>query len=141
MVYGGGWMGDFVGSDRALAPAFGVQLALYAGPLGFVLLALIARRRADVDPEVVSRHRVLERERKRIASAGGTRKEALAEIADALRCMLREAQAARSDALDAFLAECEAVVYAPGVGDTLPLSEETLQAALALADELRKGQA
>jgi hypothetical protein len=130
-----------VGGDRSLAPAWGVQLALYVGPLGFVVLALIARRRADVDPAIVGRRRALQRERDRISSASGTRKEALAEIADALRCMLRETRAARSDALDAFLAECEAVVYAPGAGDAAPLSDETRQSALTLADELREGQA
>jgi len=87
---------------------------LYVGPLALVGLALLERRRAAQDPVLLRRRKLLQAEHGRIlAAVKQADRDAAAEISRALRKMLAEAPHARSAALDAFLAECDAVSYAP----------------------------
>ena len=87
---------------------------LYGIPLILVLVAWLERRRASIDPEVLRRRKALKTEHRRILAAlkQGDR-TAAAEISGALRKMLAEAPEARSPEIDDFLAECDAVTYAP----------------------------
>jgi hypothetical protein len=87
---------------------------LYTGASLLLLAALWDRRRRDVDPRVVRRRRLLDRERRRVRSAAGLpADEAVRELAGALRRMLAEVPHARSAELDALLGECDARTYAP----------------------------
>jgi hypothetical protein len=87
---------------------------LHAFGLLIVLLALWERRRASVDPALVRRRKLLQEERKKIllATSRGDL-EAITEVAGCLRRMLTEVPSARNSELDAFLAECDAITYAP----------------------------
>ena len=73
------------------------------------------RKRRAVDPAVVRLRKSLESQRKRIFAATAlSGREQAREFSDALRQMLAEVADARSPALESFLGECDALVYAPG---------------------------
>ncbi|MEE8143350.1 MAG: BatD family protein [Planctomycetota bacterium] len=114
-----------------------IRLSLYLGPLLLLALAIMSRRRADVDPALLRRRKVLKREQNRIQeSAGRVQAEAVREIAAALRSMLREVPQARSSKLESFLGECEAVLYAPEGGTVQPLDLGFHERAVSFAKEL-----
>jgi hypothetical protein len=73
-----------------------------------------------VDPALIRRRKALRAEHRRIRAAvkQGDR-AAAAEVSSALRKMLAEVPQARSTALDAFLAECDAVTYSPALEATV----------------------
>jgi hypothetical protein len=115
-------------------------IALYVGSLSLVALAIGLRRRADVDPELVARRKALRRERGRIAAATKLpRSRAVETIAEALRAMVRLSTSARPEQLDEFVAECDAVIFAPERGEAEPLDPVFRQRALELADALLDG--
>ena len=96
--------------------------ALYAGSLVLVALAVVDRRRRDVDPEETRRARVVSEQRTRLREARRRAPgAAVAEAAQALRRLLREAPGASDPTLDALLGECDARSYAPpGREEPLP---------------------
>ncbi|MCP4003628.1 MAG: protein BatD [bacterium] len=113
------------------------QTALYLGSFVLVGLAFVGRRRRDADPELVRRARVLRESLQAIRSAsGGARSTATATIAESLRAMRRASNGVPSAELEAFLAECEAVIYAPDGGGDAALDDSFHTRALELAREL-----
>jgi hypothetical protein len=123
---------------RGRREAFGgpwVPVGLYVGASLLVLAALLDRRRRDVDPALAQRRGVLERELQRLRDAAHLpADEAVAEVARALRRMLAEVPAARSDEIEAFLVACDARSYAPAAQRQSAAPDEGFDArALALA--------
>ena len=113
---------------RWLAPS------LYAGSLLLVVAAWVDRRRRQVDPEEVRKARVLADARAAVRGAGQLpAAEGARAIAQALRQVLREHPETSRTELDAVLAACEALEYAPeGAAGAL---DESLEArALACLD-------
>jgi hypothetical protein len=95
------------------------------------------RRRADRKPADVARSKLMREARSRIAATPGRpRSEATRSIADALRSMLKASGAPCPRALDDFLAECDAISFAPGDAGDARLSDEFHKRALALAGTL-----
>jgi len=116
-------------------------LALYLLPLLLVPVALFTRRRADRDPADVARSKFMRDARARItAPSGRPRGEASREIADALRSMLKASGAACPPELDEFLAECDAIHYAPGGSGAAPIENELYERALGLAAALMENR-
>ena len=98
---------------RRRAPARAIQAAFYGGGVAMVIGALIWRRRGQTSPHLL-RLRALHREqRARIeAAAGQSPREALTEIANALRELRSETDVANPD-LDVLVRECDEILYAP----------------------------
>ncbi len=114
--------------------------ALYVGSLGLIVLAVVLRRRADLDPELVGRRKALRHERRRIAAAEGLpRSRGVETIAEALRAMVRVSAGPRPDQLDQFVAECDALIFSPDGGGGEPLDPAFRRRALELADALLEG--
>jgi hypothetical protein len=111
---------------------------LYAGTALLVGLALVDRRRRDVDPEVARRRKRVAEELRRIRHARGLPAgEAVAELADALRRMRALVPDAASPELDSFLGECDARSYAPAGGrEDSPSDEPLHERALALGSRI-----
>ncbi len=87
---------------------------IYATSLLLVALALLERRRADVDPALRRRRQLLAEQRKELGEAAGLPPQQAAErIAGALRRMLAELPHHRDPEVDALLGECDALRYAP----------------------------
>jgi hypothetical protein len=115
---------------RWLAPS------LYAGSLFALGLALLDRRRRQVDPERVRRKRVLAQELDRIRGAGALPAAAgAAQIAQAIRRMLQEVPEASKPELDLILGQCDARSYAPA-GAEPDASGELVGRALELAEAI-----
>ncbi len=118
----------------------GLIASLHVLPLLAIAGAIWMRRRADLDPAVVSRRSLHRRERERIAAAAGApRAEAMATLADALRTMLKAAPEARPAKLDNFLAECDAVAYAPPGAADGALEPAAHEMAMELARAIEEG--
>ncbi|MBW2275546.1 MAG: BatD family protein [Deltaproteobacteria bacterium] len=112
-------------------------LVLYLLPLILVPAALVLRRRADRDPADVARSKLMRDARARITAASGRpRVEAARDIADALRSMLKASGAPCPGELDDFLAECDAISFAPAGAGEAPIADEQQQRALVLAAAL-----
>ena len=98
--------------------ASGTQILLamsYLVPCLLLGLSLVERKRRAVDPPLVRLRKSLESQRRRIDAATAlSGREQAREFAAALRGMLAAAPDARSPALESFLGECDALVYAPG---------------------------
>ena len=60
-------------------------------------------------------------------------------LSDALRAMLKAAPESRPADLDAFLAQCDAVAYAPAGSQAQSLPAEVHERALALARSIEEG--
>lgn len=118
------------------APTIPLRLSLYGGGLALCAGALLWRRRERTPPRV-AKLRALRREtRARIAAAADRPgREALAEIAVALRALTNADEALRSRPVEAFLRECDDLLYAPApVGDDDAAAR--VARALALVDDL-----
>ena len=104
----------------------GMLLAVsYLLPCLLFGLSLVDRKRRAVDPVLVKLRKSLDSQRRRILAATSlSGRDREREFADALREMLALVPDARSSALESFLGECDALVYAPeGTG---ALSDEPL---------------
>lgn len=115
------------GADLAIEPAAGTVLRDSSGRFGGVLLstvvyaagllllvvAVVDRKRRDIDPAVAARLRNVRRQHARIAHAAGLPKQQAAEqIAAAVRALVAELpDVARAEA-EAVMADCESVAYA-----------------------------
>ncbi len=116
------------GADLAIEPDAGVVLrdstgrfsgvvlptVVYAVGLLLLAVAVIDRRRRDIDPAVAARLKNVRQQQARIAHAAGLPKQQAAEeIAAAVRALLAELpDVARAEA-EAVIAACESVAYAP----------------------------
>ena len=119
-----------------------VVYGLYAAPMLLLALAALGRRRAAIDPAIARRRKALNSCRQRIAGAAGRpRVEGTAEIAAALREMLIHRPEARGPEVEAFLAECEAVVYAPDAEAGVTLEAGFHERAAQLAAAIEGGDA
>ena len=115
-------------------------VSLYSLSLGMIAGAFVYRRRADLDPAQVARRKLFVAQRKKIEAArGSSRAEAMSTLSGALRAMLRAAPGARTAELDAFLAECDAVVYAPAEGSAQGVAADAIERALELVESLEEG--
>ncbi len=100
-------------------------------------LAVIDRRRSEVDPKLRRRRAAVGAELRRVREAAGRpEREALGEIAGALRRMRAECPSAAPPELEAFLGECDARSYAPGERSGGGLDAELHGRALALAEAM-----
>ena len=123
----------------ALGDRSGLRIAAYGGSLLSLALALGARRRARIDPQVRKQRAVYQTQRKRIEAARSLpRIEALSEMAAAVREIAALLPEARSPAVERFLEECDAVIYAPGATAHETLEPELVGRAGALLDEMRE---
>ncbi len=109
----------------------------YLLPSALLGLAIVGRRRRDVDPREAERQRALREGRRAIVDAAAQpRVEAVAAIVAALRSMRRVAARA-PEGLSLFEAECESIVYAPGAASGAgSIDGEFHRRALELADQL-----
>jgi len=121
------------------ASPFGLQASLYGTGIALVVGALLWQRRARTDPRVRRLREIHRVQRARIdAAATRPRREALAEIAGALRELAAADPALRSEAALAFVRECDEVLYAPASGDEGDASARIARAHH-LADEMIEG--
>jgi len=94
-----------------------VRIALYTAGLALLVGALWQRRRSNVSPELLARRQCQKAQRSRVAAAREMgRAEALSEVVAALRELASAAPETRSGAFDAFIRDCEAVLYDPSAG-------------------------
>ncbi len=138
------------GADLAIEPLAGVvlrdegdwrrtllwQLALYGGGFALVIAAAFERRRHDIDPVILARRKTVRVQRDKIAHAARLpQKEAAAEIAEALRCLVAERpDVARAEA-QAVIAACESIVFAPDLSDAGTLDPSLIEQAKTLAHQ------
>ena len=106
-------------------------LALYFAGLSTLALAIVARRRALLDPQVRARRETLETERRTVAHAVN-----VADIARALRRMAAASSPVPRDAYDALLVECDNLAYAPSAANDAPVDVGLRERALAVADAI-----
>lgn len=124
---------------RRNTTARGLQIAGYAGSLLVLLAAVWLRRRADVDPELQRRRQVCALQRRRLQAAKTLpRREALTELAAALREAVAAAPELRIAGLDDFVRECDVVVYAPGGEGRSEAEPELVARAEALLDAIAR---
>jgi hypothetical protein len=122
---------------RRNSTARGLQIGGYGGSLLVLLSAIWLRRRADVDPELQRRRQVYASQRKRLQAARTLpRREALTEMAAALREVVAAAPELRVAGLDDFVRECDAVIYAPGSEARSQAEPELVARAEALLDTI-----
>ncbi len=125
LVRGGNWSGVTI-------------YTLYGVPLLAIAIAIVLRRRAAIDPAIARRRKALATGLADIRSCRGKPElEATSAIATALRAMISEVPNGRTPGVDAFLAECEAVVYAPS-GGAEPIATAFYERAVALAESIEK---
>ncbi len=125
-------VGRLAAAGRSRLTSAPAQMTLYGSGLLIIGACLLARRRAARDPVVVKRRKTLVAEHKRIK--GGA---SVAEVADALRRTRAEVPGMLSNELDSLLADCDALVFAPG-GATARPTDELRARALALAESIAK---
>ena len=100
------------------------------GALMFMAIAVVARKRSDLDPEILARQKEYRLQRQRIEKG-----ESLKDLSDAVRRMAAMATSVPRQEIDIFLAECDAQVFAPG-GESLKLDQSLQEKALSLADKM-----
>ncbi|WP_089724119.1 BatD family protein [Candidatus Thiosymbion oneisti] len=116
----------------SLLTSVGAQAVAYGLGLLVILLALLARRRAQADPADLARTKALRTHRTAVTEA-----RSITEASAALRRMVATAGIPLPSDLDRFLAECDALAYAPG-GASRTLDGPMRARALLLADQLLK---
>jgi hypothetical protein len=113
-----------------------VTTALYAVGFLLVAVALVDRRRRNVDPLVVARRKLLRSQQARIARAASRpKREAAEEIAAALRALLAEMPDIDRDGAQSVIAACEAIVYAPAGPGDLRLDEALVERSRRIAEQ------
>ena len=125
--------------DRGkLAPARGSRDLRLAVTYGLALIVLatsvVYRRRQDRDPQAARIQAACTAQLRRIdAAAALPRKQALGEIASALRELAALGDEKPGPAWEALVAECDAVFYAPAPSLETPLEEDLVDRARSLA--------
>ncbi|MDJ0849110.1 MAG: BatD family protein [Myxococcota bacterium] len=115
---------------------------LYAVGVLALGLAVLDRRRSEVDPKLRRRRAAIQADLERVrAAAARPEREAVGEIAGALRRIRAECPSAAPAELEAFLGECDARSYAPGdladEGLDPGFHERAVSLAEAMADAVR----
>ncbi|HIG02732.1 MAG TPA: hypothetical protein EYQ66_15720 [Myxococcales bacterium] len=115
----------------------GQRLALvYAASILLGIAAWLYRRRQDRDPELLRIAAGYREQRQRIeAAAALPQKEALGEVASALRELGALERGDPDPTREALIAECDAVFYAPDSASGLPVEAQLIERARALAAE------
>ena len=91
-----------------------LQSALYGVGVLLLVVALLDRRRRGLDPRVRDRRLALDRARRRLGEAATLAPEAaLEEVTDVLRRMRAELPEVPAPDIESFLAECDALRFAP----------------------------
>ncbi|NLS95526.1 MAG: protein BatD [Planctomycetaceae bacterium] len=136
------------GADLAIEPAAGVvlrdsgdwtsgvplQLAFYGAGFLLIAVAVLDRRRSEVDPAVVARRKNVRSQLDRISHASRLRsKEAATEIAAALRALVAEMPDVARDEAQAVIASCESIVFAPAGSQDSKLAGALLEEAKTVA--------
>jgi len=116
----------------SLLTSTGAQVVAYGLGLLAILLALLARRRAQADPAELARTKALRTYRTAVTEA-----RTITEVSATLRRMVATAGTPPPPDLDRFLVECDALAYAPG-GASHTLDGPMRDRASRLADELMK---
>jgi len=117
----------------------GFRFGAYLGSLLALALALLIHRRAQVDPEIRRQRNAFQAQHNRIQAARNLpRSEALSEMAAAVREIVALLPESRSPAVDRFLAECDAIIYAPDASAQQALEPELASLANALLGEMRE---
>ena len=116
------------GADLAIEPLAGavlrnsgswtnslpLQLGIYGAGFLLIAVALVDRRRKDVDPAVIARRRNIRHQQERIARAARlSRKEAASEIAEAMRALVAALPDVARHEAQTVIASCESIVFAP----------------------------
>jgi hypothetical protein len=113
--------------------------ALYVIGAATLALAVIDRRRRQVDPEVTRRRRVLKEQKSRIRVAADLPAgRAADEVAAALRRLLPVAPAALKQQAESLIGQLEARIYAPDRTDDQKLPAELLNEAQRVSDEISR---
>ncbi len=107
---------------------------VYALSVLALLAALFYRRQQSRDPELIRIRSACREQIRRIdAAASLPRKQALGEIASALRELGALGEEEDDPAWQALIAECDAVFYSPGSGSDAPVEIELFERARTLA--------
>ena len=115
-----------------------VSTAIYAAGFLLIAIVLIDRKRRSVDPAIVARRKTLRRQQARIAHAAGKpKRQAAEEIAAALRILIAEVTDVDRNRAQAVVAECEAIVYAPGDAGDARLDEALIERAKRITEHLK----
>jgi hypothetical protein len=110
---------------------------LYVASLLMLTAAFLYRRRSDRDPEILRVSAGYKEQIRRIdAAASLPRKEALGQIASALRELGGLGLGGGNLKREALIAECDAVFYAPDSGSGSPVEAKLIERARTLAREL-----
>ncbi len=140
------------GADLAIEPLAGavlrdsgdwtsrlpLQFGLYAAGLLLIAVALLDRRRSDVDPALVARRRNVRHQRDRISHAARMpQKEAATEIAEAMRGLVVELPDVARDEAQTVIASCESVVFAPADSGETRLDPALIDQARAVAAKFK----
>lgn len=123
--------------DRAGGTGLVPLAGLYGLGAASIALAVLDRRRRDVDPRVLKRRKALARARRELETALGLPGQEAA-VAGALRAMLSEVPEAGGQPLDVLLGECDARSYAPADSQIAPLPDELRLRAREIAKALEE---
>ncbi len=114
-----------------------LETVAYGLSLVVVIGAFIVRARDAVPAETRRKRTLLREQRRRIEGAAGRpRREAIVEIAGALREVAAATGHAPGPELDGYLQECDALIYAPGGATDAPLEPGWTARALERLDAL-----
>lgn len=117
------------------------QGALYGISVMIVLLAWWRRNVAEIDPAVLARRRLFKSQADQIQQASGqTRQNAARQIAAACRQLLPYTNDGHRPELDALIAECDALAFAPASGEEQRLDERLHRQAVELAGRIAREQ-
>lgn len=140
------------GADLAIEPLAGavlhdsgnwtsrlpLQFGLYGAGFLLIVVALVDRRRKDIDPALVARRRNIRHQRDRITHAARMpQKEAAAEIAETMRGLVAELPDVARDEAQAVIASCESIVFAPADSGETRLDPALIDQAKAVAAKFK----
>ncbi|MEM1227846.1 MAG: hypothetical protein AAGJ40_19310 [Planctomycetota bacterium] len=112
------------------------QVAGYALGSLFVLMAVIDRRRRQVDPSVRASVALMRDQRRRISSAADLPlKEAAKEIADALQIARSERPELKRAAIEQVMRDCESIAYQPSDAAEVRIEPDLVARALTAIDD------
>ncbi len=118
-----------------------VRAGIYAAAPLLVVFAWFWRRRAEVDPEIHRRRKVVREQVEQVRQAAGLpRQEAAGQISAALRKVAAHANGAVRGEVDNLLTQCDNLAYAPVGGGAEPIDGELHRRALQVAQAMAKDE-